>query len=720
MKATIYTYRLPKLLFVLTSFISIFYTTDLIAQNEDVTEAPYFTVFCNDTSNVAFPLIATNVDATISGVIANIVTEQVYVNSGDSLLDATYVFPMSTNAAIYSMQMQIEDRVIDAVIERNDVAQEIFDEANENGYTASLLEQNRPNVFQMSLANIQPGDTLIVRMTYTELMEPENGEYQFVLPSIVGPRFTTNGETWVQQSIEQMEELMATEWNIQLDINAGMPVEAYCASHPLEFDNQGYYSTGNIITNPEKDFIVNYSLRGNNIETGLLLYEGEEENFFLSIMQPPKPEIEFEMPDREYVFIMDVSGSMNGYPIETSKELIVNLLNGLNLNDKFNILFFAGGSSLLSETSLYATHENVNNVIEMIENMSSGGSTDLLPAMQRALDLEGSEDYARTFVIVTDGRVTVEKEAYDLIRENLNEANFFAFGIGNNPNRFIIEGIAYVGEGEAFIVPSSNEAEATANLFKEYIERPALTNIEASFSGVEVYDVEPFAIPDIFAERPIILYGKYENETNGSVTVTGDYGSGEVSSTLNFSDYNENIEDNIALKYLWARKRIKLMSDYGIASNETDSLSIEEEITQLGLQYSLITEYTSFIAVDSSALANNTLSENNYVDDYLVSIDDLVDSTEERETKIHIIGENIIDNNFLEINIAGINYNEFDDLTINIIDVTGKVLFSQEISEFDLGKNMQIDFGNLASGYYFVTLSSKQEVIDAAKFMISK
>jgi len=142
---------------------------------------------------------------------------------------------------------------------------------------------------------------------------------------------------------------------------------------------------------------------------------------------------------------------MSGTPLDISKQLISNLLNDLNYDDKFNIIFFAGGSAVLAPNSLEATSDNINLAIQMIENQSGGGSTQLLPAMETALNMGGTEDYARTFVILTDGHVAVEKQAYDLIRENLNEANFFSFGIGNSVNRYIIEGIAYVGEGESFV-----------------------------------------------------------------------------------------------------------------------------------------------------------------------------------------------------------------------------------------------------------------------------
>ncbi len=697
---------------------------------DDVTECPYFSVSSTDSIGVGFSLISTDIEATISGVIANVVVEQTYYNAGDVEVDATYVFPMSTNAAIYGMEMILNDETIVAEIKRKAEAETIFENADSTGLTASLLEQEKPNVFQMSLANIQPGDDLSIRMVYTELLIPTNGVYQFVFPSIVGPRFTTGGEPWVNQAAIDAIPLSATALNINLKINGGMTVNAACTSHSTTFDYDGNSAETILNTNPGNDFIVNYTLDHNDIETGLLLYEGEEENFFLSMIQPAMPDVAFDSPQREYVFIMDVSGSMSGTPIETSKTLITNLLNDLNLEDKFNILFFAGGAATLSPNSLPVTGENIDMAIDMIEGINAGGSTMLLPAMQQALDMEGTEGYSRTFVILTDGYVTVEKEAYELIRDNLNEANFFSFGIGTSVNRFIIEGIAYVGEGEPFIVTDETDAAEMAATFKEYIEKPVLTNIEAIFEGIDVYDVEPLTIPDVFAERPIIIYGKYNSPAEGSIAISGDYADGGVASSLDFADYTDNMEENIALQYLWARKKIKLMSDYGIASNETDTISIEEEITQLGLKYSLVTEFTSFVAVDSSAVTTTSGGTDGTTGDDFNGvgigfgggiISDVKESytMETGKDYMQILGQVIGAEKLLKLQLQGIKSFEDKSLSLQITSLNGQVLSIHTLNVEGLEDILSLSVGELPSGLYLASLKyDDKEILDVEKFIV--
>ena len=712
--------NLPRIIFL---YALLFLSTAQIAfgQDTDVTECPYFNVNSTDSTGVVFLLSSTSVDATISGVIANVIVEQTYLNAGDSIVDATYVFPMASKAAIYGMEMDVNDRTIVAEIRRRSEAEEIFESADSSGLTASLLEQERPNVFQMSLANIQPGDSITVRMVYTELLVPTGGVYQFVFPNIVGPRFTTNGEPWVNQVNQDSLNLSATDLNFNLKINSGMPVEAECLSHNAIFESEGNSTQTSVSTNPGDDFIVSYTLDDESIETGLLLYEGPEENFFLSMIQPARPDVPFESPQREYIFIMDVSGSMGGTPIAISQLLINSLLSDLNSDDRFNILFFAGGSSYLAPNSLEVTSENITLAMNMINNMEASGGTQLLPAMEQALGMQGTEGYSRTFVILTDGYVTVEKPAFELIRENMDEANFFSFGIGTSVNRYIIEGIAYVGEGEAFVVTDFAEAEIVADAFKEYIERPVLTNIIPTFEGIEVYDVEPLTVPDVFAERPIIIYGKYNAPAEGTITIQGDYAGGEISSTLNFADYTVNTEENIALQYLWARKRIRLMSDYGIASNETDTISIEEEITQLGLQYSLITEFTSFVAVDSFAVSANSGGDSGGDDGGPVVDTESLGSYSATERNILKVVGTITDaENLLKLQIENLNSFKLEDLSVQITSLNGQVFTHQDLAPTGEADIVTVPLIELPAGIYFVSLFSKSVLLDTEKFIMMK
>ncbi len=612
MKIKIYTQKtLLKFLLIATQIFVLLLPGIAFSEETDdeKTLSPYFFVQSEDTTVDQLPLKFTSAEVNISGIIAEVKVEQIYCNEGTSVLEAIYVFPASTKAAVNYMQMNIGNRILIAKIEKKEKARQEYEQAKEEGKTATLLEQDRPNVFQMNVANILPGDTIIVEMHYTELIVPNGGIYEFVYPTVVGPRYVSpsqEGEGWFETPYQHEGEEPFYKFDIGVRINAGMTVkEVECPSHKsLEIN----FVSGNTVlcdlpdsasSEGNKDFILRYRLSGDELESGMLLYKGEDENFFLAMVQPPKNPRDDQIPPREYVLIMDVSGSMHGFPIGVSKTLLVDLLRNLRTEDRFNVLFFAGGSQLLSEASLPATLENIDMAVQMIENKQGGGGTELLPALERALALQGTEDYSRTFVIATDGYVAVEKEAFDLIRNNLNEANFFPFGIGSSVNRYIIEGMAHVGMSEPLIVTDETEAPEKAELFREYIENPVLTNIDVVYKDFEVYDVEPLSVPDVLAERPVLIFGKWKGMPSGEIRLTGKSGNNLYTADLNVGDYKSS-ESNAALRYLWARHRIQILDDYGSVQNYwAQDSSLIEEITALGLKYNLLTKYTSFIAVDS-------------------------------------------------------------------------------------------------------------------------
>jgi Ca-activated chloride channel family protein len=604
----VFSFTMLKSILIITILFLPGYIYSQEPENEDKTTSPYFFVQSDDLSVDQLPLKSTFAEVNISGVIAEVRVKQTYCNEGTSVLEAIYVFPASTKAAVHHMQMILGNRIIVAKIEEKQKAKQDYEEAKEQGKTATLLEQDRPNVFKMNVANILPGDTIVIEMHYTELITPNEGIYEFVYPTVVGPRYCSpseDGEDWIETPYLHEGEKPPYTFEIKVNINAGLPVRQLdCTSHPAAVlsysgeNNAACVLDSSASDGGNKDFILDYCLSGNEPESGLLLYQGDDENFFLAMIQPQRNPMDYEIPPREYIFIMDVSGSMYGFPITVSKTLLVDLISQLRPYDQFNVLFFAGGSQLLSEKSLPANGENIQKAIDMIEQMQGGGGTELLPALERALKLKCPENMSRTFIIATDGYVSVEKEAFDLIRNNLSNANFFPFGIGSSVNRYIIEGMAHVGMSEPFIVTDPDEANQQAEKFRQYVQRPVLTNVSADFNDFKAYDIEPLTIPDVLAERPVILFGKWKGNPSGSIQFTGQSGDSPYTKILNVSDYAPS-DNNAALKYLWARYRIQLLDDYGSVRNYGDDSTLIKEIIQLGINYNLLTSYTSFIAIDS-------------------------------------------------------------------------------------------------------------------------
>ena len=578
-----------------------------VEQSEDKTLSPYFFVKSDNPETDQLPLKSTSAKVNIAGVIADVKITQVYKNEGNNVLEAIYVFPASTRAAVYDMKMTIGEREIFAIIQEKEQARQTYEQAKNDGKSASLLEQKRPNVFQMNVANIMPGDIIEVELSYTEFMVPESSVYEFIYPTVVGPRYSNQseesspGDTWISNPYLNEGDKPTYKFDIKVNISAGLPIsDVRSSSHEVDINFDNLTEASITLKNNEKfegnrDFILQYRLAGNQVESGILLHEGEDENFFMAMIQPPKKVVSAEIPPREYVFIVDVSGSMHGFPLDISKKLLRNLIGNLRSQDRFNVLLFAGGSSLLFEKSMPAESAYINQAINHIDNQRGGGGTELLPALKRALALEGTEDYSRSFIIATDGYVSVEKEAFDLIKENLGEANFFAFGIGSSVNRYIIEGIAHVGMGIPFILTDGNQAAGNAEKFRKYVSTPVLTNIRIKYPGFDVYDVEPQYVPDVLSERLVVIIGKYKGKPSGSIELTGETGKEKYRKSINIADVKPS-DANRALKYLWARKRIQLLDDYNNVSNDQEFV---EQITGIGLKYNILTNYTSFVAVDT-------------------------------------------------------------------------------------------------------------------------
>ncbi|GLR18571.1 VIT and vWA domain-containing protein [Portibacter lacus] len=566
-------------------------------------ESPYFVI--ENAKPGAMPLEANKAEVYISGIIADVTLTQTYRNNSDSIIEAVYVFPGSAQSAVYDMEMQIGNRIIKAELKEKEEARKTYEKAKSEGKRTSLLEQHRPNVFQMNVANILPGERIDVRIKYTEKIIPTHGDYQFTLPTVVGPRYhepsKDNPATFVNMPYSKENKKPEYSYDIDIYLQAGQTIQKISShSHQVnitKFNDKiahiGIHDSELFAGN--KDFVLNYRLAENNISSGLMLYEHEAENFFLANIQPPNILTDAQVPAKEYIFIVDISGSMYGFPLEVSKKVMKDLLKGLKPSDKFNVMLFAGTSYMFSDTSMYAEEETINNVINSLEEKQGGGSTQLLPALQKAINLPRVDGgLSRSLVVVTDGYISIEKETFELVRNNLDKANVFAFGIGSSTNRFLIEGLANVGQGLPFIIENEEVACDIANDFVNYISTPSLSNIKIRYEGFDAYDVEPKSIPDLLGERPINIIGKWKGNPNGKIIIDGYFAGNKYSQVINISDYTPDSK-NKALRLLWAREKIRLMDDYRkVLYDETH----KQEMTDLSLKYNLLSAYTSFVAVD--------------------------------------------------------------------------------------------------------------------------
>ena len=590
---------------------------DAWAQNapRPTTQSPYFYIPGSQPGVDELPLKNTDVNVNISGVIADVTIVQTYRNQGSRPIEAKYIFPGSTRAAVYAMNVRIGERLITARVREKGQARVEYETARNEGRIAALLEEHLPNIFQMNVANILPGDDVRVELRYTELLIPQEGNYQFVFPMVVGPRYNSpnaqtqnshNAAAATRIAYHHAEEPNTATFDIQATLISPVGIKNIASpSHALRVASSENHHRAIIdvekgfgISN--RDFILNYRLAGDTIESGIMLYQGgnsnenEDENFFLAMIEPPQTVTPETIPPRDYIFVVDTSGSMKGFPLNTAKQVVTELMQGLRPNDTFNIMLFSGSSTMLSPQSVPATEANLAQAMQMLSRTYYGsGSTELIPALRRVYSLPNTPGLSRTIVVITDGYVTVESEAFDLVRNNLNKANVFAFGIGSSVNRHLIEGMARAGMGEPFVVTNANEAAEQAQRFHRMIASPVLTNITATFENFDVYDIEPTALPDVLGERPVIIYGKWRGQPTGNIIIEGHNAAGAYRHSIPVA--GQASRDTSALRYLWARSRITSLTDKETLIGRNMH---QDQITSLGLKYNLLTPYTSFIAVD--------------------------------------------------------------------------------------------------------------------------
>jgi Ca-activated chloride channel family protein len=584
----------------------------------DKTLSPFFFVENADPAVDRLPLKDTSVDVAISGVIADVTVRQMYENRGQRPLHARYVFPASSRAAVYGMTMTVGDTRIVARIKEREAAKHEFESAKREGKSASLLEESRPNVFTMSVANVLPGDTIAVELKYTELLVPTEGAYEFVYPTVVGPRYSETPEqsasprdTFVKAAYTHEGEPPRSEFHLAGVVSAGMPIQDLASpSHRLVSRAAGDGRAEIALDKDERfsgnrDFILRYRLAGPAIGSGLLLYKGGEENFFLLMAQPPRSVDSDELPAREYIFVIDVSGSMYGFPLNTAKKLMSDLVDVLRPSDTFNVVVFADGSETFAPSSVPATRQNLTRALRFIGRKDGAGGTRLLAALQGAAALPRQANVSRTVVLLTDGYIDAERDVFDFIGGALHDANFFAFGIGSAVNRYLIEGVAHAGLGEPFVVTGPEAADDAASRFRRYIDSPVLTNIDVKISGFDAYEVEPKKIPDLFASRPIVVFGKWRGTAGGSIELSGRTGREPYRTSIPVTAASADGR-HAALRYLWARARIANLDDFGPGAPDKERAA---EITSLGLTYNLLTRFTSFVAVQEIVRRTETESD---------------------------------------------------------------------------------------------------------------
>ena len=568
------------------------------------------------------PLTHTGVEAEISGVVSAVKVTQQFHNPYSKPIEAVYVFPLPHRAAIHELVIRVGDRTITGVIKRRAQARAIYKRARAAGKTAALLTQERPNIFTQSIANIMPGDKIQVTLRYVENLTPRHGRYEFVFPMVVGPRYvgggerlgTRSGNGWAQDTTRIRDASRITprllrkgqrpghDITVQLRINAGgLKVRHLQAvTHQTVVANSGQRASVVLSPRdaiPNKDFVVRYQLAGARPEVAVLPQRDRRGGHFLLMIQPRARMKQRDISPREYVFVVDNSGSMFGFPLKQARAVVRRCLGNTKKGDTFQIIKFAGSPDQFASKAVPVTADNIKAGIRYVSSMQGGGGTEFIPALKLALGAPKDPARSRIVLFITDGYVGYERQVLRFLRKHGSGSNVFALGVGSSVNRFLIDGMARFGGAAPFYLLNTEKASSVVERIYSTISRPALTNIQITWHGLDVKEQTPRRVPDLFGDLPVVLAGRYDKGGSGQVTVRGMLAGKPFDRTLAVTLPARPRAGNAAVAHLWARLRVASWMDI-YATEPGRAAEVKKKVTALALRYNLISRFTSFVAVD--------------------------------------------------------------------------------------------------------------------------
>ncbi|HEX8195591.1 MAG TPA: VIT domain-containing protein, partial [Pyrinomonadaceae bacterium] len=520
------------------------------------------------------PLKHTAVKAEISGFLSRVRVTQEFENNFPERIEAVYVFPLPQMAAVDEMTMKIGERMIKGRVMRREEARRVYETAKDEGQTASLLDQERANIFTQSIANIQPGEKITIEISYVETLKYEDGSYEFVFPTVVAPRYNPAQVKDAQSITPPVAATRAGhDVSIEVNLNAGVPIENIAAkTHEIETTmlapNRAVVKLKNQNEIPNRDFILRFDVSGKRIEDAVLAHKDERGGFFTLILQPPD-KLGFEdLTPKEIVFVLDTSGSMSGFPIEKAKEAMNAALDNLNPLDTFNLITFAGDTHVLFDKPVPASVENLRKAQEFLATRAGGGGTEMMQAIRTSLAPSDSAGHIRIVCFMTDGVVGNDDQIIAEVQKHSN-ARIFAFGIGESVNRHLLDKIAEIGRGEVEYVSLTDDGSAAAKRFHERVRNPILTDVAIEWNGLPVSDVYPRKIQDLFSAKPVVIHGKYLKAAAGAIKLKGKIGGQDFVREINLNlPENEAAHDTLAT--LWARTRIEDLMNQNLKYNEEE------------------------------------------------------------------------------------------------------------------------------------------------------
>lgn len=568
------------------------------------------------------PLKHTDVSAEISGFVSRVKVVQQFQNPFPEKIEAVYTFPLSESGAVDEMLMKVGGRTIRGEIKKREEAREIYERAKASGHAASLLDQERTNIFTQSVANIKPGETIEITISYVDLLPYEQGNFSFVFPTVVGPRFIPGeklgkqGTGWAEDTDNVPDASRVTppvtpkgtraghDISISVAIDAGVPIlDLQSKLHEVNIAKNGERKAVVTLTDkatiPNKDFVLTWQVASDKLKSGYLTHRVGDKGYFSLMILPPKRVTPETVAPKEMIFLIDCSGSQSGAPLDKAKETMNYILDHMNPNDTFQIISFSDHLKILFDKPETADSQMRAKARSFISGLTANGGTWMAPAVEKAASIPSDDHRLRIVTFMTDGYVGNDLEIVGLVKKLRGTSRWFPFGTGNGVNRMLIDMMAKEGGGEAEYVLLNSSGADVGRKFYERISSPVLTDVKVEFAGVGVKDVYPKQVADVWAEKPLYIKGTYAKPGVGTVTISG-YNGGKPYAERMTINLPAKENANAVLGSIWARAKVDdLMSqDWFGAQQGSVNDQLKKEIIDVALQHHIMTQYTSFVAVE--------------------------------------------------------------------------------------------------------------------------
>ncbi len=582
---------------------------------------------------VEFPVLKTDVTADVQGDLATVSVVQTFANPLAVPVHARYLFPLNRNAAVNAMTMEVGDERIRAEIQEIHAAKKTFEAAKQAGKAAALLEQHRPNMFTQRIANLMPGLPIRVTLVYVQTVPKVDGHYELVVPLVVGPRFQPVGADAPRRASSAVPADTAGEWKLEalpkyppvrgldipdtvdaervsiaVDLEAGVPVRwAASDTHRVTVDQPAprlahvALAGGRTIDN--RDFVLQYALAGPQTSAGVLAARDGRGGFFSLLIEPPAAPQQDEILPREVVFVLDCSGSMSGLPMQASKAFMREALANLRGTDSFRIVRFSDSATEFSRQPLPATPDNLRRGAAYTDSLRGSGGTMMTSGIRQALAVPAPAGALRLVVFLTDGYIGNELEALRLVESLRGDARLYAFGVGAGVNRYLLDELGRVGHGFTRYMDPTEAVADVAHELAGRIDAPVLTDIAIDWGNAPVADVTPAQLPDLFAGGSVRVQGRYTQPGDYQIRVHGRARghAAELRLPVSFPARPTTAENN-PIAAIWARSSIadamhELVTPPQRRPSAEDNDMIQARVTKLGLDYSLVSRWTAFVAV---------------------------------------------------------------------------------------------------------------------------